>query len=338
MRRLAEVARALGREIGSLSEDIGRRVEVDDGLLSERSRLIVLSEPGERSANGSCRMVRAADGWLAVNLPRESDFDLLPAWIDCAPDADPWPAIEAEARVRSAEPLVEDAQGLGLAVARIGSVQAEGPRAPLRRKAAGGARPAIPRVVDLSSLWAGPLCGALLAQAGCDVVKVESASRPDTTRASSAAFHARLNGAKACRVLDFANPGDRARLRALILDADVVITNARPRAFGPLGLTPEDVFAANPRLVWVAISGYGWTGPRSNWVGFGDDAAAAGGLVRWSQGAPLFLGDAVADPLTGLAAAAGAMRALTLGGGFLVDAALARTAAGVAAEPVLEAA
>jgi crotonobetainyl-CoA:carnitine CoA-transferase CaiB-like acyl-CoA transferase len=68
-------------------------------------------------------------------------------------------------------------------------------------------------------------------------------------------------------------------------------------------------------------------------VAFGDDAAAAGGLVRWTAaGEPEFLGDALADPLTGLAAAAGALQALAEGGGVIVDAALARTAAGAAAE------
>jgi len=166
-------------------------------------------------------------------------------------------------------------------------------------------------------------------------VKVESVRRQDPTRLSSRAFHERLNGAKASLGLDFSCLDDLGRLRALIREADVVITNARPRAFEPLGLKPEDVFAANPRLVWVAITAYGWSGPRSNWVGFGDDAAAAGGLIRWTQGAPAFLGDALADPLTGLASTVGALRALTLGGGFLVDAALARTAAGVAAQALV---
>jgi crotonobetainyl-CoA:carnitine CoA-transferase CaiB-like acyl-CoA transferase len=66
-------------------------------------------------------------------------------------------------------------------------------------------------------------------------------------------------------------------------------------------------------------------------VGFGDDTAAAGGLVRWTSGGPRFLGDALADPVTGLAAAVGTLRALEQGGGLLVDVALARSAAGTAA-------
>jgi crotonobetainyl-CoA:carnitine CoA-transferase CaiB-like acyl-CoA transferase len=78
----------------------------------------------------------------------------------------------------------------------------------------------------------------------------------------------------------------------------------------------------------VAITGHGWCGDVADRVAFGDDAAAAGGLVRWTaKGEPRFVGDAIADPLTGLAATLGALAALGQGGGFLVDAALARVAA-----------
>jgi crotonobetainyl-CoA:carnitine CoA-transferase CaiB-like acyl-CoA transferase len=189
------------------------------------------------------------------------------------------------------------------------------------------------RVVDLSSLWAGPLCGAVLAGLGAAVTKVESRRRPDPGRSSTPEFFRRLNGAKAELALDFAQAADRERLRRMVLEADVVITSARPRAFDALGLAPAGIFAERPDLVWAAISGYGFTGDQADRVAFGDDAAAAGGLVSWTaRGAPRFLGDALADTLTGLAAAAGVLRALRAGGGALVDAALARTAAGAAAE------
>jgi crotonobetainyl-CoA:carnitine CoA-transferase CaiB-like acyl-CoA transferase len=188
-------------------------------------------------------------------------------------------------------------------------------------------------VVDLSTLWAGPLCGAVLAAFGAEVTKIESARRPDPSRASTPDFFRRLNGGKADLALDFSQPQERAQLRDIILEAGLVITSARPRAFDHLGLSPESLFAARPDLIWVAISGYGWTGGAADRVAFGDDAAAAGGLVRWTAaGEPHFLGDALGDPLTGLAAAEGALRALLQGGGVIVDAALARTAAGAAAE------
>jgi hypothetical protein len=333
-----EAVRAFGQEIADRSARLGRRVAVDQAVLTERAAFLDLAEPGEWSANRSCRMVRALDGWIAVNLPRGSDLELVPAWIGCGLDDEPWPAILEAARVRPVEGLVEDAQRLGLAVTRVGSVAAGPARAPLRRMAAGVVRRnRRPRVLDLSSLWAGPLCGALLAEAGAEVVKMESLGRPDGARATPG-FFARLNGSKASLVLDFARPQDLARLATEIEGADVVITSARPRAFAALGLEPSVVFAANPGLTWVAITGYGWTGAACNHVAFGDDAAAAGGLVRWTANGPEFVGDALADPLTGLAAAAGGLRALELGGGLLVDAALATTAAGVAAGARMEAA
>jgi hypothetical protein len=310
----------------------GRGVAVHPQVLTERARLLGLPAPGEHSANGSCRMVRAADGWLAVNLPRESDLEAVPAWIGCDLEADPWTAIREAARAEAAERLVEDAQRLGMPVARVGAVKAATPAAPLLRLAPGGPRRREPlRVVDLSSLWAGPLCGGLLAEAGAEVLKIESAGRPDTLAVSSPAFFTRLNGAKTCLALDFTAPADLARLGSEVARADVLITSARPRAFPQLGLAPEQVFRRNPRLVWVAITGYGWAGPLSDRVAFGDDAAAAGGLVEGTGEAPRFLGDALADPFTGLAAAAAAFRALEQGGGLLADVAMARTAAGVAA-------
>jgi len=327
----AEAVRAFGQEIAVRSARLGRRVVVDEGVLAERAAFLDLGEPGERSANGSCRMVRALDGWIAVNLPRDSDLELIPAWLGCSLEAEPWAAILQRSPARPADDLVEDAQRLGLAVARVGSVAAPGPAAPLRRMAAGAAWTGRrPRILDLSSLWAGPLCGALLAEAGAEVVKVESAGRPDGAHATPGFFQ-RLNGSKASLALDFTRPEGLARLTAEIETADVIITSARPRAFAALGLEPEALFAANPGLTWVAVTGYGWTGEDRNRVGFGDDAAAAGGLVGWTADGPRFMGDALADPLTALAAAAGALRALELGGGLLVDAALARTAAGVAA-------
>ena len=334
MSLLAVAVRRLGGEIAAGSAAIGARVEVGEEVLDARAPWMSLAPPGERSPNGSCRMVRCADGWIAVNLPREDDLASVPAWIGAALDDEPWAAIAEMARAQPAARLVEDAQRLGLPVAEVGGVSTAQPDAPMHRLGAGRAAPRRERlrVVDLSSLWAGPLCGALLARAGCEVTKVESSGRPDVSRLSTPGFFAELNDGKTQRALDFADPAALDDLRREIAAADVLITSARPRAFAQLGLSPETVFAANPGLVWTAITGYGWEGPLSRQVAFGDDAAAAGGLVRWRQGRPAFMGDALADPLTGLAAAAGTLKAMVQGGGVLVDVAMARTAAGVAAQ------
>lgn len=334
---MSPVAGSLIRLIGQIADlaaGFGWTLDRDLLRLTERKGLLPLGRPGLRSPNRSCRLVQAADGWIAVNLAREDDRDLIPAWLGRDLADDPWAAVLGEARRRPWRDLVAGARPLGLPVSGVGEVRASSAEAPL---VVAGRRGVVAdrrlRVVDVSSLWAGPLCGAALAALGAAVVKVESQRRPDPGRLATPEFYDRLNRAKAEASLDFAAADDRARLREMVLQADVVITSARPRAFEQLGLTPASIFAERPNLVWVAVSGYGWTGPEADRVAFGDDAAAAGGLLGWTaRGEPRFLGDALADPLTGLAAAAGALRALAAGGGVIVDAALARAAAGAATE------
>jgi len=316
-------------EVAERTASLGRRVDAATlGILSREGHL-PLNPPGLVSPNGACRLIRAADGWIAVNLARDEDRDLVPAWLGCDFGDEPWALIETHAPRRTAADLIATATLLGLPASAVGERAATGRPAPLTRMAAGGAPRAPLRVVDLSALWAGPLCGAILAAMGASVAKVESVRRPDPTRSTTPRFFAVLNGAKTCEAFDFREAG--MRLHDLMRAADVVITSARPRAFADMGLTPEAVFAANPGLVWVAITGHGWAGPAGDRVAFGDDAAAAGGLVRWDDGAPRFLGDALADPVTGLAAAVGALQGLASGGGVLVDVSLAGAAAEAAA-------
>jgi len=315
-------------EIRRAAMRLGYPIRLDLGGLTDRSDSLALKPPGIWSPNRSCRLVRAADGWIAVNLPRPDDTAMIPAWLRRQVTSAPWRALMATARRRSWRPLVKDARVLGLAVGRVGEASGLGVR--LRRMGTGGRprRGGPAKVIDLSSLWAGPLCGAVLAETGAAVVKLESRRRPDVMREGAPTFFDRLNGKKGAGVFDIASPEDLAWLRGEIAKADVLITSARPRAFAQAGLEPADLFAVNPALVWVAVTGYGFCGRASDRVAFGDDAAAAGGLVRWTrQGEPRFLGDALADPITGLCATAGALEALARGGGFLVDAPLAACAA-----------
>jgi crotonobetainyl-CoA:carnitine CoA-transferase CaiB-like acyl-CoA transferase len=122
-----------------------------------------------------------------------------------------------------------------------------------------------------------------------------------------------------------------ARLRGLLQAADVVIEGSRPRALRQWGVDAKALLADGdgPR-VWVSITGYGREGPAGERVAFGDDAAAAGGLLGRDAAGPCFLADAVADPLTGIAAASAVTTALAEGGSWLLDAALAKVAASVA--------
>jgi crotonobetainyl-CoA:carnitine CoA-transferase CaiB-like acyl-CoA transferase len=152
------------------------------------------------------------------------------------------------------------------------------------------------------------------------VVKVELAGRPDGARAGSPEFWRRLNGAKEDVVLDVSGHEGRHTFTRLLDDADVLVTAARPRAVASLGLDVERRVRERG-LVWVSITGYGVSGPWSDRVAFGDDAAVAGGLAVAAGGrdAPVFVGDAVADPLSGLHAAVAAAECLEGGAGAVVD-------------------
>jgi crotonobetainyl-CoA:carnitine CoA-transferase CaiB-like acyl-CoA transferase len=208
-------------------------------------------------------------------------------------------------------------------VSGVGEVPGHGHATVNRR--AGDAPPCerAPLVVDLTSLWAGPLCARLLADHGARVVKVETPRRPDGARLGPKAFWDRLHHDTEQVVLALDDP----ELRRLLDAADVVLEGSRPRALGQHGLGPETCGAK----VWVSITGYGRAVDR---VAFGDDAAAAGGLVAWPEdgGDPCFVADAVADPLTGVAAAAGVLPMLRSDGRWLLDVPMARIAAWVAGD------
>lgn len=325
---------ALISRVETGAADLGRSIRIDPRLLTERAALTGLTRQGQMSCGGGARLLEARDGWLAVNLPRPSDLLSVPAWVGGGLDEDPWRAVERGVRAGFIDDLVESGRRLDLAVSQVGAGGRQLDPVALRPMAL----PPPPRrdrerplVIDLSSLWAGPLCGHLLAETGARVIKIESVGRPDPVRQAAPALFDRLHAGKPSVALDFRDPEDLRRLRALLLRADVVISSARPRAFVQLGLEPESIFAGNPSLVWVAITGHGWTGEGGNAVGFGDDAAAAAGLVAQDgAGRPLFAGDALADPLTGLAAAGGALEAIRRGGGLLVDASLVGAAGFVA--------
>ena len=291
----------------------------------DRSDALSLAPASVISPNGTCRLIAAKDGWLAVNLPRADDIDLVPAWTGCGVDEPHWAAIDVAARATTADEMVRAGVELGLAVARPGESASEVQAARLHRLApavTARQRPKL-RVVDMSALWAGPLCASFLADAGHRVVKVQARTRPDPTARSAPVLDSRLNEGKERLSIAFT----AADIGILLEDADILVTSARPRAFDALGLTPEWFLSQRPGRVWVAITGHGWMGAGAGRIGFGDDAAVAGGLVDWYEGQPRFAGDALADPLAGLAAAVAAFEAMEAGGGLLVDVALSRAAA-----------
>jgi hypothetical protein len=328
----------LGARITAATNALGRRVDLDwPALLGERAALSGFGRRGDRSCGGATRLLPVPDGWLAVTLARASDVDLLPAWLECAIEsADPWLSVARILQERAGAGVVERAALLGLPVGRLGEVAAAGSAVPAVRLAARPARSSLEGclVVDLSSLWAGPLCAHLLGLAGARVVKVESTTRPDGARFGPAAFFALLHHGHESVVLDFGSAAGQGVLAELLDRADVVIEASRPRALAQLGIDAAGILARGRAAVWVSITGHGRVGPAGARVAFGDDAAVAGGLVAGDgAGRPCFCADAVADPLAGLTAAAAALEALQAGGCWLLDIALARVAASASADP-----
>ncbi len=161
-------------------------------------------------------------------------------------------------------------------------------------------------------------------------MKVESTQRPDGARRGAQDFFDLLNGRKRSVALDLTSTEGIRALHGLVRRADVVIEASRPRALRQLGLHAQNILRAGGPRVWVSITGYGRAGGSADRVAFGDDAGAAGGLVVWRGGKPLFCGDAIADPLTGLAAADACLGALQTGGRWLLDVSMSDVCAGLA--------
>ncbi|MGD1172314.1 CoA transferase [Mycobacterium seoulense] len=296
------------------------------GLLAGRAALLGLTRGGRVSAGRATRLLAAADGWCAITLSRPDDAAAVPALVESDDAAgDPWPALRRWAATQSLSAIIERATLLDLPAAGLGEAPAAAPR--IRPWGARGpARGSTGLLVaDLSSMWAGPLCGQLLARAGATVVKVESPARPDGTRAGNQAFFDWMNGEKLSYCIDFDRQA--GELRELLTVADVVIEGSRPAALTRRGLGPDDVAAGGGRI-WLRVKGYTDGRPA-----FGDDAAVGGGLVGVAASGPVFCGDAIADPLAGLEATRVVVDSLGRGGGELIEVSMAAVAAGYAALP-----
>jgi CoA-transferase family III len=329
---------AVTSAIASLASEQGLVLELDvHEVLTSRAAEAGWRRQGTVSANGTCRLLPAADGWLAINLARPVDVRSLPAVLGRDLTGEPWQELRAAAADRPAAELAAAAQLVGIPAAVLGR---DAP-VPLRLIALGPrAAPASAQglVLDLSAMWAGPLCARILGRAGWRVLKVEDSGRPDGARFGPPNFYAGLHAGQPAVRLDFSSTAGRAALLRLADQATVVIESSRPRALRGLGLIAEGWLGAAPGRIWVSVTGYGRDDPQQR-VAFGDDAAVAGGLVACGpDGTPVFCGDAIADPLTGLYAGLAALAAHAAGGGALVDVAMAGVSADIArmsAEPLL---
>jgi hypothetical protein len=320
--RAASIARELAAELAPVLPD-----GVDGAaLLAERAAFTGGARRGAISVGGACRLLPTADGWAAVSCARPDDPALLGALIGAQVDGDPWTAVSGWLRDHPGAELAERAALLGLAAGPVPALRdlrsVDSGRAadvrPARIRPWGPVRSAAGlRVVDFSALWAGPLCAHLLGLAGADVIKVETPDRPDGARRGHPGFYRLLHGGHRSVVLGPATPRGREALAALVASADIVIEASRPRALARWGLDPARTPAS-----WVSITAAGRAAGR---VGFGDDVAASAGLVARDGDGPVFAGDAIADPLSGLTAA---VRALTEPPGTLISVSMTDVVAG----------
>ena len=185
------------------------------------------------------------------------------------------------------------------------------------------------RVIDLSTVLAGPNCARYLADFGADVVKVE---RPGGDSLRNMAWRDPRDGEgmwwklvnrnKRTIVLDLKDDADLEVLRNLVTDAHVLIENFRPGTIERLGIGPDVLHELNPRLVVTRVTGFGQTGPYKGRPGFATIAESMSGLAAISGepgGQPLLPAIALTDELTGLAAAFATMVAVHSGVGQVVD-------------------
>ncbi len=303
------------KALSSNSENLPSR---GSALMGERARLLNIKRAGRFTANGFGKLLDTADGRVAVNIVREDDWDLIPAWLENY--ADDWDGIERIIRQRKTANLLERAVDIGLAVSE--DTLPSRPKTWFSSQSFEKTSCDAPLIVDLSGLWAGPLASSLLGMTGAKVIKIESPMRPDGMRFGHKGFYDVINGGKDCVGLDFQNSNNLIQLKALLAKADVVIEGSRPRAFEQLGIIAEDYVARKPGKVWARLTAYGRA---NNRIGFGDDIGISAGLATVMEKAhhePCFVGDAIADPISGLHLALVIKASLSKGGGQVIDLAM----------------
>ena len=200
------------------------------------------------------------------------------------------------------------------------------------------------KVLDLSRVLAGPWATQLLADLGADVIKVEKPVEGDDTRhwgppwhehdgQKVAAYFLAANRGKRSVAIDFATEEGAALVRRLAADADVLVENFRVGGLKKFGLDADSLRAANPRLIYASVTGFGQDGPYAQRAGYDYIIQAMGGLMSLTGlpdeqpgGGPMRVGVAVADLFTGMYTANAILAALyrreQIGEGAVIDMAL----------------
>jgi len=184
------------------------------------------------------------------------------------------------------------------------------------------------KVLDLSRVLAGPWCTQLLADLGAEVTKIERPGAGDDTRHWGPPWHGKgdrrvaayflsCNRGKKSAAIDFAQPEGAALVRQLAANADVVVENFRVGGLAKFGLDAASLRAANPRLVYASITGFGQDGPYADRAGYDFIVQGMGGMMSITGlpdgepgGGPMRSGVAVADLFTGMYACVAILAAL----------------------------
>ena len=231
--------------------------------------------------------------------------------------------------------------------------------------ASGGEGESLPlagvQIVDLTQAWIGPFASMLLADLGAEVIKIESHRRPDVWRrwlaspvpmlnppadlVNSSPNYNSVNRNKRSLCLDLKTEEGRDMLRRLAARADVVMENFTPRVMERFGLEWPELSKRNPGLVMTSWSGFGKTGPLSDYKANGTSIEALAGwdwLHRYPDGDPMVMGFYQADAITGMQMAATTLVALfhsrRTGEGQAIDGSMMEAAAGYLGEVLLNAA
>lgn len=186
------------------------------------------------------------------------------------------------------------------------------------------------RVIDVSTVIAGPGCARYLADFGADVIKVEHPDGGDGVRRmgwldpsdGQSLWWKLVARGKRTIALDLKDPDDLAAMRRLCGSADVLVENFRPGTLERLGLDPEELIGRNPRLVVTRVSGFGQSGPSRDRPGFATQAEALSGFAAINgepDGKPLLPPIALTDEIAALAAAFATLVAVHSGVGQVVD-------------------
>ncbi|MFE2458977.1 CaiB/BaiF CoA transferase family protein [Streptomyces sp. NPDC059402] len=191
------------------------------------------------------------------------------------------------------------------------------------------------RVLDLATLFAGPLAATMLGDFGAEVIKVEHPTRPDPSRGHGPSkdgiglWWKLLGRNKHTITLDLSKPAGRATLLRLAATADIVVENFRPGTLEKWDLGWDELSAVNPRLVLTRVTGFGQFGPYARRPGFGTLAEAMSGFAAMTgepDAPPTLPPFGLADSIAALATAYAVMTALAArertGEGQVVDMAI----------------